>query len=355
MQRFIDYLTLFVFFVFLGRSAAFQEKLKFEKPDLVFKAPVKHLYDGFYTSTVDLGRLEAGTKYNIELWLINPHSEDVNLDSTRTSCKCSGFKADGKLLKRDGRLKTQLSISVPKSTKDGKFGFSVDGYDAKGKHVLRVNGRAELKGNIHIDNTKSLFEVGDGVSEIRIPISFSDPVKGDSISAYVSDGLESCVTKVDTRGGKSYLVITVHRDVMDGSYIAGFVGIKDKNSGLSARLDIIISKSRPFVLSPSVPRFVEIPKSKPKRFRAKLFLQVIDPSLLPSDKKKISIRCTTVDGNRVPVQVKPLSKSVFQLQVELTESDLTLIDREKEKELNWSFGFKPGSMRSTTSFVLLRR
>lgn len=322
MRRFVHFLILCLDFnlssltdsVAQTRDAELGQQTKSsEATKLVRKVKIEHLHGRLHTASLDLGRLESGKKYSIEVLLSNDQAQDIMLDSTRTSCRCSGFKTSGKTIASGGVLQSEISLTLPKSTKDGRFGFAVDGYDENRQHVLRLIGSAELAGNLHIDNTRSLFEIGEGISEIRIPVSISEPLQVDSLSSFGGGGLSEVLTKLTVDKGQCFLVLQLHGNLVAKSYVSGIVGVKDISTGKSAEVHMIISKSKPFVLSPSIPRFVSLRSdSESKTVSAKLFLQFLDSSLLPEGDEKLRIRCKLGEVDSVKVEVKQLSASVYQ-------------------------------------------
>ncbi len=308
---------------------------------------MKHLANGFHSANADLGALIPGQKYLATIAILNPSESDLEIDKTKTSCACTEFSVSAKSIPAGNSVDSKVAFTMPKSTKDGIYTFSVDLFGG-GKHVLRLTVLAQVLGNLHINKAHRVVELGDGLNTVQIPVFLSEPIRHRDLIPFKSDALGDAALSIVEDSGSIFLKIVVHSSELEHSYLSGNVGVVDSVSKKRADLSLLFSRSTPFRISPLLPRFKQ--SNIDDDLVANIMMQIVDEKLAPAGKLKIE--CWIAEKKVKRLEVRKLSNLVYRMKIRLSDDEVEAIDSSVENFISWKFGFKSFEGVGTSNFAL---
>jgi|GEM_PF-6978150 len=211
----------------------------------------------YYQANIDVGQVEVGNSYDLSIEVANPYPEDISFSEIRTNCVCSKVTVQGSVIPAKRNVLAKVTLTTPKSNPSNRLGSVIYFFtkDNKSEPIVAVHFTADITKNLTVPTGQRLFKVGTGLSTIRIPFVYSDPISVDSLKVSASESLRDFPMKIVAGEQGASVEFDVHRASIDDAGHRGVVTIADESCGASASVEIMLQKKMPITISPDMGPF----------------------------------------------------------------------------------------------------
>jgi len=331
--------------------------------EVVLPDPVEMNFDRSITQ-VFAGNLEAGANVSVRFVLTNKTDELITFDFAKPNGTCIDFKISSKEISVNESATVEVAFEIPKGNTTGTHSTLIDLYKS-GQVVRQIFVSCGITNGLYLGNVQHLMNLPNSVTEYRIPIDFTAPIKFENLEVTVPassfEGLDVTTTLEITAQGIPFVSVVSSAVDMPYSFVSGSVIVTDRVSGKQAEARVLISKREPVQISPRRLNFVKAVDDSGHRI-ANAMLRFLETDTQPNEveasvakeelqdadaqgKKRqlqedsiIEVTAQFRNGDRPLIDVKPLGNQIVRVKVRISEKQFDELD-----EIIWTL--KRGGQR----------
>jgi hypothetical protein len=229
---------------------------------------------------LQLGNLEAGKTYEIELQVHNPTSRDLPFTGVSSTCGCVKFEADREAVPANGSVKLVFQLRTPPRSGTLLMTNSVRFVDGTTKlEAFGLGVRYQLYNMFKIVGNQWTIEVPDSAEQesltSRMPILIAAPMTHEDLEIVLSETLRDLTTRFVHADGQHFIEVTTHKKNITGSSISGDLFVRRKGSEDFDVVNLVVKLQPTISLNPVSVRLVK--SSTGEYFHAKAILRIRRP------------------------------------------------------------------------------
>jgi|GEM_PF-3456408 len=292
-----------------------------------------------YKAMADLGFLDCGRKYVIDLVLVNRTKNAVGFSAIRVACNCSTIDVNTREFLPDQPATVRLKLSTPRSSSTNQFVTFFSFVNAESVPVLDVTVQFALRGNLEIDRTfGNVLELTGDFGEWELPVTVSAPVQFENLVVEKSPGFANVIVELRQADDGCRLKIAVPRGQLDDAGSTGWIAITDRVLEARTQRDFLITLRPPVLVSPTLLRFS--PDTIPTGNAYANVLVRVNPNANGGIAKLARLECRIGD-DLLEVESREIGKGIYRLKV---IAPLQLMDDSETQALVWGFELEGGQV-----------
>ena len=311
--------------------------------DIVFPAVQR---EPFAVAMVDLEGVSVDQMVNLRLTIHNGSQRDLSFVNTTTSCVCFRFTPSQVILPSGANMLAEVNFSVPRSSIDDGFEFSVESR-VGGHRDSRIVFRGKLVN--HLQLQPSIFlRVGEGMGRWRIPVVYSSPVDLNTLSIEKSAELDDIqlILSKDQQG--IFIDVLANDKSFGGDWKMGAVRLVS-TTGPVTESKILISRQHPVEVSPAVLRFRAEQVDGEKVLKSSIIIRIDGRVVSDADEpSSVDFKCGSLP---IAFKLQKLARGIYKATLKIDEE--SIIGADHEAPLDWEVRFKDGRVitgNATTLF-----
>lgn len=298
--------------------------------------------------TCEVGELEVGVAYIVELTLSNGRQDPFEFGMLIGSCSCMHLTVNEGVIPPGGSSKIEVELRVRASKLESQLDTILSFFrtSVESNPVLMLKLLASIKGNLYIDQRTSTLGLSRGVTEHFIPVAISSPVTAGNLVVEKSDSFADMVVRLEQTDHGFGLRCLVNSEMIGEGYLNGTISVRDSKSGKSHSLNLLLEKKPPFRLSAGILYFRNPPKPIEGEEAGELekacqanALVSIDASWFDIDGKQdhepktpgIDSASARIGDHQLTVRLRKLSAAVYRVEIDAPDE---LLDRSAGQEID---------------------